>query len=61
LSILNVAALVEMNDNSFKEARIALGAVAPTPLRIEKAEEFLRGKTVGENVIDEAAQIVKDK
>ena len=42
LSIINIAAIVEIDDNSFENAKIALGAVAPTPLRIHKAEEFLK-------------------
>lgn len=37
-------------------ARIALGAVAPTPLFAEEASALLTGKEISEDVIDEAAQ-----
>ena len=40
-----------------RRLRIALGAVAPTPLRATKTEAFLEGKSLSAEVIDEAAQI----
>lgn len=40
-----VAAAVELNaDKTVKDARIVLGAVAPIPWRVQKAEEALKGK-----------------
>lgn len=56
LAIVGVAALVTMNDNVCKDIRIALGAVAPTPIRALKAENILRGNKVNEERIDEAAR-----
>ena len=44
-------------DGTFQYVRISLGAVAPTPVRAKKAEEFLIGKRVDESVIDEGARI----
>ncbi len=38
------------------EARIALGAVAPTPIRAHQAEILLAGKAQAEEVIEEAAE-----
>jgi carbon-monoxide dehydrogenase medium subunit len=40
-------------------ARIALGAVAPTPLFIEEAGTFLAGKEISEEDIREAARIAQ--
>ena len=40
-------------------ARIALGAVAPTPLFVEEAGMFLAGKETGEENIREAARIAQ--
>lgn len=37
--------------------RIALGSVAPTPIRARKAEAFILGKELTEKVIQEAAEI----
>jgi carbon-monoxide dehydrogenase medium subunit len=40
-------------------ARIALGAVAPTPLLVEEAGTFLTGKEISEENIREAAAIAQ--
>lgn len=39
-----------------KEVRIALAAVAPTPIRVHKAEALLVGKPVTEKVIEQVAE-----
>ena len=39
-----------------KTARIALGAVAPTPMRARGAEAILTGKTITREIIEEAAE-----
>jgi CO/xanthine dehydrogenase FAD-binding subunit len=44
LSIVNVAVRLEMSGRKCKDARIALGSVAPTPLRCTRAEDLLKGK-----------------
>ena len=44
-------------NNTITEPRIALGAVAPTPLRATKTEEFLEGKKYSEKLINKAAEI----
>ena len=41
---VNVAVTVTIADDIFKEAKIALGSVAPTLIRARKAETALRGK-----------------
>ncbi|GAV25685.1 hypothetical protein ciss_16180 [Carboxydothermus islandicus] len=56
LAIVGVAALVFDND----DVRIALGAVAPTPIRARKAEQFLRGKKF-DQTIREAARIAREE
>jgi len=58
LSIVSVATLVKVKDGIFDDVRIALGAVAPTPTRASKAEEYLTGKETSEQVIDKGAKIV---
>jgi carbon-monoxide dehydrogenase medium subunit len=61
LSTVCVAAIVRTKNRTFEDVRIALGAVAPTPLRIRKAEESLKEKRVCEDSIDEASTIVRDE
>ena len=39
-----------------KEVRIALGVVAPTPLRAVKAEALLRGKKLSDELLEEVAE-----
>jgi len=43
LSIVSVATLVVVEDDVFKDVRIALGSVAPTPVRAKKTEDRFRG------------------
>jgi carbon-monoxide dehydrogenase medium subunit len=38
------------------EARIALGVVAPTPLRAVKAEALLKGKKLSDELLEEVAE-----
>jgi 4-hydroxybenzoyl-CoA reductase subunit beta len=59
--ILGVAAALRFNGNVVEEARIALGAVASRPFLVEKAGEFLKGKTLGDEVIAHAAELVANR
>ena len=51
LSVVNTAVRLEMKGRKCTEARIALGSVAPTPLRCPKAEEMLQGKGMDQAII----------
>jgi len=55
--VLGVGAAVT-NDAEF---RITLGAVASRPFLVEKAGEFLKGKKLTDEVIEEAARIVASR
>jgi carbon-monoxide dehydrogenase medium subunit len=46
ISVASVAVVLNMNGKTCADAGIALGAVAPTPLRAEKAEALLRAKRI---------------
>ncbi|HME41557.1 MAG TPA: FAD-dependent oxidoreductase [Syntrophorhabdales bacterium] len=54
-AIVSVASMISMKDGLCDEARIVLGAVAPTPIRAFAAEAILKGKPIGEAVAAEAA------
>jgi carbon-monoxide dehydrogenase medium subunit len=55
VSVVSVALQVTFDDSRrCQDVRIALGAVAPTPIRAYDAEEILRGEMLTPPVIDEA-------
>jgi len=56
LAIVGVAVLVITDNGKCKDIRIALGAVAPTPLRAKKAEAVIRGQKLDSELIEKAAQ-----
>ena len=61
LAIVGVASAVEVDGNTIKDVRIALGAVAPTPIRALKAEAFLKGKAISDAILDEAGVIASEE
>ncbi len=54
---VSVAALLELDGKTVKNARVALGAVAPRVIRAPKTEEFLIGRELDEETMREAAHI----
>jgi len=61
LATVGVAALVISEDGLCKDMRIALGAVAPTPIRAKKAEGMLRGQRFSDELIERTAQIAAEE
>ncbi len=57
LALVNAAAAVTIDGGRIAAPRIALGAVAPTVIRAEKAEALLDGKAPDANLIAEAADM----
>jgi len=56
LAVVNVAVHVTIDDhNTCQDARIALGAVAPVPLRAREAEAMLQGKEPQEELLEKVA------
>ena len=53
---INVAVSVTMSGGKCDQARIALGSVAPTPIRATQAEEALKGQALDEQSIAGASE-----
>lgn len=62
-ALVSVAALIEFDAGKkiCKKARIALGAVAETPIRALRAEESLLGKRIDDNVVVTAGTIAAEE
>ena len=56
-AIVAVAAGVEAENGTCGRARVVIGGVDEVPLRVEAAEEVLVGSDLGEEAIEEAAQV----
>ncbi len=61
LPILGVAVSLKVTDGKIEDARIALSVAAPTPIRAKRAEDFLTGKMVSEDVLEEAGKIAGEE
>ena len=65
LAKLNVSAHLEMDGKKCKQARLSIGCVAATPIRLEKTEALLKGaeitdellETIAANVVNEISPI----
>lgn len=57
ISVVSVAVVLEVEKNVCRKARIALGSVAPRPVRAKAAEQFLTGKPLARQVFEEAAAL----
>jgi len=62
IAVVGVGASVELDESgqTFRSARIGLGAVAPTPLLATKAGELLAGQPVSEKAFSQAAEAAQE-
>ena len=56
-ALVSVAAALDMDGDKIISARLAMGGVAHKPWRLHAAEDFLKGKTAGEDVFAQAAKL----
>jgi CO/xanthine dehydrogenase FAD-binding subunit len=62
LAHVGVACVITMDGkDSCRDARIVLGAVAPTPLRVRRAEEALKSKVMDGESMEKASQIAMEE
>jgi len=57
IAVVGVASQVTLSNGTCAKARIALAAVAPTPIRATAAEAALEGKALTPELIDRAAEL----
>ncbi|NLW40711.1 MAG: xanthine dehydrogenase family protein subunit M [Tissierellia bacterium] len=60
ISRLSIAILLELDGDKVKTIRVASGSLGRYPLREYRVEEFLIGKEIREEVIDEAILVLKE-
>ena len=59
--VLGVGAAIRFSGEVVEEARVALGAVASRPFLLDKAGQFLKGKKLTDEVIEEASRLVASR
>ena len=61
LSIVGVAVMASLENGCCRNVRIALGAVAPTPMRARSTESVLEGKKLDDALIENAGRAASDE
>ena len=56
ISVVNIAAILELHRDAIVKARIAFGSVAPTIVRAPEVENYLVGKSLTDEVIQQAGE-----
>ena len=56
-ALVSVAVALDMDGDTIRDARLAMGGVAHKPWRLSASEAFLKGRTAGEDNFKQAAQI----
>jgi carbon-monoxide dehydrogenase medium subunit len=61
LSIVGVAVMASLEDGCCRNVKVALGAVAPTPMRARSLEIMLEGKKLDDALIENAGRAASDE
>ncbi len=62
MGVVAAAAAVTLGaDGKCKDARIVLGNAGPTPMRVTKAEDLLKGKKLDDKLFEEAGKIASEE
>jgi xanthine dehydrogenase iron-sulfur cluster and FAD-binding subunit A len=57
ISVINISVVGKVSGGKIQEPKITLGAVAPTIIHAQAAEEYLDGQTLSDDVIAQAAEL----
>ena len=60
LSVVSAATYLEMESRNCIDARIALGSIASTPIRVQVVEEILKDRELTPELINEASELSKE-
>ncbi len=61
IAVVNAAALLVMDKKKCGECRLAVGAVAPVPLRLRNVEKLIEGEEIGPELLDRVSQMVEQE
>lgn len=61
ISLATIALILEVEKDKVADVRIAMGSIAPIPLRLIKVEEFLKNKKINNELIEEAVKKVREE
>ncbi|AXB58228.1 FAD binding domain-containing protein [Flavobacterium fluviale] len=56
-ALVSVAVALDLKNDKINDVRLAMGGVAHKPWRLTEAEEFLKGKTISEEIFKQAADL----
>ena len=60
ISMVSIAVMLEMEGEVCQRARVALGAIAPKPIRAYSVEKRLEGNKIDEGLIEECSRVIKE-
>jgi len=61
IAIVNAAALLFMDNKVCKRCRLAVGAVAPVPLRLRSAEKMIEGQEISPELLNRVGKMVEEE
>ena len=57
IATLGCSVLIKENNGVIEDLRIAFGVAGPTPIRVNNAEEYAKGKTISPEVLDKIGEL----
>jgi CO/xanthine dehydrogenase FAD-binding subunit len=61
IAVVNAAAHIETEGQVCRRCRVAVGAVAPIPLRLMEAERLMEGETITQGLLERLSKVVEAK
>lgn len=61
IAIVNAAALLVMDGQTCRKCRLAVGAAAPVPLRLRRAEALVEGRRIEGDLLEQVSAVAQDE